>query len=84
MTTHPRRWYGAHADEPDPPDDEPGIELVGGPLDGQWMALIDDADPPYQGGLALMADHGLYLGGRSLYDHADPPDGRLHWSGDVP
>lgn len=76
-----RHWYGSgsgHGD-PDPPPGTPGIQLVGGPLDGSWMVLIDDADPPYPDGLALYADGGAYMHGRSHYEHADPPDGRLHW-----
>jgi len=83
--TH-RRWYGtAEFGDPAPPDGTPGIELVGGALDGLWMVLVDDADPPYPGGLALIASDSHYgmQGGRALYDHADPPDGRLHWSGDM-
>lgn len=85
MTPHPRRWYGAHADETPPPDDTPAIELVGGPLDGEWMVLIDDHDPPYPDGVALIANHGQYadVGGRSMYEHVTPPDGRLHWVGDM-
>ncbi|MEU0940959.1 hypothetical protein ABZ374_47405, partial [Embleya sp. NPDC005971] len=48
---------------PQPPDGTPGIELVGGPLCGQWMVLIDDADPPYPDGVALIATYGHYPGG---------------------
>jgi len=86
MTTDTRTWYGtAEFGDPPPPPGTLGIELVGGPLDGLWMVLIDDSDPPYPIGLALIASRSHYgdMGGRSLYDHADPPDGRLHWSGDV-
>jgi hypothetical protein len=48
------------------------------------MVLIDDRQPPYPDGVALIATYGHYLGGRSMYDHPHPPDGRLHWSGDMP
>ncbi|MYW00371.1 hypothetical protein [Streptomyces sp. SID3343] len=31
------------------------------------------------GGVALYADGCAYQDGRSHYEHAEPPDGRLHW-----
>jgi hypothetical protein len=75
----PRRWYGSGHGDPDPAPDTPGIELVGGPLDGTWLVLIDDEDPPYAGGVALEAAGCAWQYGRSHYEHLDPPDGRLHW-----
>jgi hypothetical protein len=79
---HPRRWYGADQGDPAPAG-APGIELVGGPLCGQWMVL-DDHRPPYPDGVALIAIYWHYPGGRLMYDRPTPPDGRLHWSGDMP
>ncbi|MEU0941056.1 hypothetical protein [Embleya sp. NPDC005971] len=49
------------------------------PLDGEWLVLVDDHDPPYPNGVALEADGCAWRYGRSHYEHADPPDGRLHW-----
>lgn len=75
----PRRWYGHDPCLPEPAPDHPGIALIGGPLDGDWLVLIDDHDPPYPNGVALEADGCAWEYGRSHYEHADPPDGRLHW-----
>ncbi|OPC82993.1 hypothetical protein B4N89_20485 [Embleya scabrispora] len=77
-----RRWYGSRPGDTPPPDDTPAIELIGGPLDGEWVVITGSGDPPYPDGLALIATHGAYDGGRSHYEHVDPPDGRLHWVGD--
>ncbi|MFE3205832.1 hypothetical protein [Embleya sp. NPDC059237] len=82
-TTTPRRWYGQDQfGDPPPPEGTPGIELVGGPLDGLWMVLIGNGPRHYPDGVALYAGNGAYPDGRSHYVHADPPDGRLHWEGD--
>lgn len=62
------------------PDREPADRIS---LGGEWPVLIDDHDPPYPGGVALEADDCAREYGRSHYEHADPPDGRPHWSYDT-
>ncbi|MFE5331306.1 hypothetical protein ACFRCG_33450 [Embleya sp. NPDC056575] len=67
-----RTWYGHDPRNPDPDPDRAGIQLVGGPLDGEWL-VVDDGDPPYPGGVALESDGCAWQYGRSHYEHADPP-----------
>lgn len=62
----------------DHPEQTP-VQLHGGPLDGQTVA-IDPTDPdPW---IAIIADGCAHPGGRSLY--SPDPAGRWTWREDLP
>ena len=60
------------------------MELVGGPLDGQTLDVSACTREEIAAGFALIANHGAYPGGRSLYDPKPGDTTRLYWAGDVP
>ncbi|WP_146159651.1 hypothetical protein [Allonocardiopsis opalescens] len=59
------------------------MRLVDGPLDGGTLDVSALSAEEIAGGFALPSPHGLYLGGRSIYDPDPAEPGVLRWQGDV-
>ncbi|MEU1121997.1 hypothetical protein ABZ371_00015 [Streptomyces sp. NPDC005899] len=61
------------------------MALIGGPLDGQRLAVTDWSEQQLLDGAALLTELGAYRpGGRAHYEGQPGNPDRLHWTGHTP